>query len=68
MNFFTYVLEDVRPKEEFEGWHLIVHDPFVVPSDASTRIQTLPNRTVEYFIDPKIIRLDETLAQQDPEE
>lgn len=67
-NFFERVFTDIRPKEDRDGYHLIIHDPFTVASHASVNIHTLPNRSVEYFIDPKIVSHDESLADFSPDE
>jgi hypothetical protein len=64
----VHVLSDVRPKEDRDGFHLIIHDPFEVPSDKSVNIFTLANQTVEYFIKPKIISFDDTFKSYDLEE
>jgi hypothetical protein len=61
-------ITDVRPKEDRDGYHLIIHDPFEIPSDNSVNIFTMANRTVEYFINPKIISFDETFRSYDLEE
>lgn len=67
MNMFQFVIKDVRPKDDRDGFHMIIHDPFVVPSDASVNFYTLSNRTVEIFIKPKIVKLDESLMDYAPE-
>lgn len=66
--FFERVITDVRPKDDRDGYHLIIHDPYTVASDASLNIQTVTNRSVRYLIDPKIVSFDESLADYDPQE
>jgi hypothetical protein len=64
----TAVLKDMRPKEDRDGHHMIIHDPFEVPSERSLNFFTMPNRTVQYLINPKIVKMDESLKELDPEE
>ena len=54
------VLTDIRPKEYLDGYHLIIHDPYEIPSEKSVNIFTLANTTTEYLIDPKIVSFDES--------
>jgi hypothetical protein len=64
----SIVLTDIRPKDDRDGFHLIIHDPYEIPSDRSVNFYTLANQTVEYLIDPKITSIDDTLRSYDPEE
>lgn len=55
VNFFT----DIRPTEHRDGFNLIIHDPYEVPSDQSKNIFTMANQTVEYLINPIFVTFDE---------
>ena len=55
------IFPDIRPREDRDGHHLIIHDPFEIPSGKSVNIFTLANRSTEYLIDPKITSFHETL-------
>jgi hypothetical protein len=68
MFFWDFVIYKTKPEEDRDGFHFIFHDPFVVASEDSVNIFTLPNRTTEYFINPRISYLDESLVDFDPEE
>jgi hypothetical protein len=61
------IFTDIRPKDPRDGYHLIIHDPYEIPSDRSANFYTLPNRTTEYFIVPKISSIDDSLEGYDPE-
>jgi hypothetical protein len=56
-----YVVTDSRPFVPFDGYHFIIHDPLEVPSDSSTHFYTMPNRTTEYLINPKIMTFERSL-------
>lgn len=62
------IITDVRPKDDRDGVHMIIHDPFELPSDKSKNFYTMGNRMVQYLIVPKISKIDETLEDYDPEE
>jgi hypothetical protein len=47
---------------------MIIHDPFEIPSERSLNFFTMPNRTVEYLINPKIVQMDDSLKNFKPEE
>jgi hypothetical protein len=68
ISHISRILTDVRPKDARDGFHLIIHDPYEIPSDRSVNFYTLANQTVEYLIDPKITSIDDTLRSYDPEE
>jgi hypothetical protein len=65
---FDVIFTDIRPIESRDGFHFIIHDPFEIPNESSTSFFTLANRSVEYLIDPKIMRCDESLAGLKPDE
>jgi hypothetical protein len=62
------LLKDVRPFDDKDGYSLIIHDPFEIPSASSFHTYTLPNRTVEYLIVPKITSFEESLAEYGADE
>jgi hypothetical protein len=62
------VFTDIRPKEVRDGFHLIIHDPYEIPSEKSVNVFTLTNQTVEFLINPKIVSFDETLRTYEFEE
>jgi hypothetical protein len=68
MASFQLVIYDVRPTEVRDGYHLIFHDPFALPSKHSMNFQTQTNRSSEFFINPKIVYLHESLVDYGPEE
>jgi hypothetical protein len=59
---YDLILEDVRPKEDQNGYQLIIHDPFEMPSHHSFNTYTQANTTIDYFIVPKITSFDKSLA------
>jgi hypothetical protein len=64
----TAVLKVIRPKEDRDGHHMIIHDPFEIPSEKSWNFFTMPNRTVEYLINPIILQMDDSLKKFKPRE
>lgn len=62
------IITDIRPKEDRDGYHLIIHDPYEIPTDKSVNVFTLANQTVEYLISPKVISFDKTLRKYSLEE
>jgi hypothetical protein len=64
----TSVLMDIRPKEDRDGHHMIIHDPYEIPSGKSYNFFTMPNRTVQYLINPMIMQMDDSLKNFDPQE
>jgi hypothetical protein len=67
-NAHQTVHTDVRPKEDRDGIHMIIHDPYDVASDKSVNFFTMNNQDVEYLIAPKIVMIDETLEGYDLKE
>jgi hypothetical protein len=61
-------IKDAIPKEDREGIHMIIHDPYDVASDKSVNFFTMENQVVEYLIAPKIVMIDETLEGYDLKE
>jgi hypothetical protein len=59
---------DIRPKEDRDGHHMIIHDPYEIPSGKSYNFFTMPNRTVQYLINPMIMQMDDSLKNFDPQE
>jgi hypothetical protein len=47
---------------------MIIHDPFEIPSERSLNFFTMPNRSVEYLINPKIVQMDDSLKNFEPKE
>jgi hypothetical protein len=63
------VYNDIHKSEITDGFHLLIHAPFEVPSlQDSTHVQTLTNQTLEIRIIPELISLDDSLFRISPEE
>lgn len=64
----SILITDVRPKEDRDGIHMIIHDPFELPSAKSENFFTAGNRKVSYLVAPKITSIDESLGNYEPKE
>lgn len=67
-SMFSNIYEDIHPSEIKDGFTLIFHDPFEVPTESSVQVQTLPNRKINFLVTPELISVDESLFAYSPEE
>ena len=61
-----YLFEDSLPSEVNDGFKIIIHDPFELPSVDSTKFYSLTDHTVDYLIDPVMTNIDESLLDYIP--
>lgn len=62
------IFENVHRSDVKDGFHLIFHDPFEIPSESSSYFQAVSNRTLNYFVTPELAEIDESLLDYLPEE
>lgn len=59
---------DAHPSEIIDGFHLIFHDPFELPSSSSQQFYTLTELKVDYLVSPEMTSIDESLYDYSFEE
>lgn len=57
-----------HPSKVQDGYKLILHDPFEVPSPESHQFFTIPHEIYEIEITPEITKFDESIKDYSPEE
>lgn len=50
-----------HPSEVLDGFHLIFHDPFEIPSRHSAHYYTMTNQTLNFLILPELVLHDESI-------
>lgn len=59
---------DWHESEVLDGYRLIFHDPFELPSSNSPQFQTLTHHYVDYLIIPKMTSVDDSILNYTPDE
>lgn len=65
---YNILLKDVRPKEDIEGYHFIIHDTYVIPSKSSYNFNSIMGKFTRYLIDPQVIGFEESIRDVDQDE
>ena len=58
----------LHPSEVLDGYRLIFHDPFELPSPNSPTFLTLAHYFVEYLIVPRMTTVDDSILDYTPDE
>lgn len=61
------LFEDSHPSEVLDGFRLIFHDSFELPSMSSTQFYTLTNHSIKFLITPEKADIDDSLMDLPPE-
>lgn len=61
------ILADTHESQIIDGFSLVIHDPFGQPSVDSMHIQTVPNQTINFFVTPELIEIEDSLIDFEPD-
>lgn len=62
----TDLFANIHASQVKDGFSLLIHDPFEVPSDDSVHVQTVTNQTINFLVTPEVIQIDESLMDFEP--
>lgn len=66
--FYTDIIEKYHRSEIYDGFRVVIHDPFEIISGDSDHFYTLTNQSLTFYINPVIMDYDETIVDFTPEE
>lgn len=57
------VLRNIHDSIVKDGFSLLIHDSFEVPSNDSVHVQTVTGQFIRFFVTPEMIQIEESLKE-----
>lgn len=59
---------DVHSSQIKDGFEVLIHEPFEVPSKDSVEVQALSHQTITFLVTPEITQIEDSMKQLNPDE